>query len=249
MEIYLSATNGMRQIFENEINLSDVNILESFVSIKTWQIKFIHQFKNFMLDSGAFTLRKKPNVNLNDFVQSYIKFINENDVKLFFELDIDNIIGLQQVEEIRKHIETQTKKQTIPVWHPNRGKKYFEMMCDQYEYVSLGGVVNCDVKRSDYMKTFPWFIDYAHKTNTKIHGLGVTQFSVLKKCHFDSVDSSTWINGGRFGELHLFKQGQIQRFTSVTNDTKTRRLKNTKTTDAHNLNEWIKASKWASLYL
>lgn len=249
MELYLSATNNMCSFFETKINLSEVNILESFVSIKPWQTQIIPRFKNFMLDSGAFTLRKKTNVNLDDFVRRYINFINENDVKYFFELDIDNIIGLNQVEEIRKYIEVQTHKKTIPVWHPNRGIEYFKKMCDEYDYVALGGVVNCDVKKGNYIKTFPWFIDYAHKTNTKIHGLGVTQLSILRSCRFDSVDSSTWVNGSRFGELHLFNQGTIQIYKSVNKGVKTLRLKNVKTTDEHNLKEWIKASKWISLYL
>ncbi len=58
----------------------------------------------------------------------------------FFELDIDRIVGLEKVEEFRRRIESKTGKQSIPVWHSNRGWQYFVNMCKEYNYVSIGGI-------------------------------------------------------------------------------------------------------------
>jgi len=158
--------------------------------------------KDFLCDSGAFTFFTKGHtVTLDEwsrYVDEYIEFINDNNIHYFFELDIDKIVGINKVEEIRKRIEKRTGKQCIPVWHISRGWKYFERMCDEYKYVSLGGIVSSRSKK--YKDMFPWFIDYAHKKDVKIHGLGYTDTRMFKQYQFDSIDSTTWTVGGRFGE-------------------------------------------------
>lgn len=158
--------------------------------------------KDYLCDSGAFTFRQKnKTLDSNAFdryVDEYIEFINGYNVRHFFEMDVDNLIGLEKVEEYRKKIEKKTGKQSIPVWHSNRGWKYFERMCDEYEYVSIGGIAkNPNGKKLE--KVFPWFIDHAHKTGTQIHGLGYTITKNLKKYPFDSVDSTSWSGGARYG--------------------------------------------------
>lgn len=39
------------------------------------------------------------------YVSGYADFINRFDVKLFFELDIDNVVGLAEVERLRHKLE------------------------------------------------------------------------------------------------------------------------------------------------
>ena len=125
-------------------------------------------------------------------------FINTWNVHHFFELDIDRIVGLEKVEEFRRRIESKTGKQSIPVWHSNRGWQYFVNMCKEYSYVSIGGIAkNPNGKAIE--KIFPWFIQEAHRTGTQIHGLGYTDTKKLKQYPFDSVDSTSWSSGGRYG--------------------------------------------------
>lgn len=126
--------------------------------------------KDFLCDSGAFTYfskgKSKTLAEWDSYVDEYIDFINAYNIHHFFELDIDRIVGLDKVEEFRRRIEKGTGKQCIPVWHSNRGWAYFERMCAEYGYVSIGGIAkNPNGKAIE--KLFPWFIDHAHKTGLR----------------------------------------------------------------------------------
>ena len=168
-------------------------LLESFYSIEDWQIPFIKSSDLFLLDSGAFTfMRGNAKVDWADYIKRYAEFINKYDVKYFFELDIDNIVGYEKVLEYRKLLERLTQKKCIPVWHKSRGKDEFIRMCKEYDYVAIGGIVTKEIAKKDYKYMKP-LINIAHKNNCKIHGLGFTPTGLLKEYHFDSVDSTNWM--------------------------------------------------------
>lgn len=76
-----------------------------------------------MLDSGAFTfMRGNAKVDWADYIKRYAEFINKYDVKYFFELDIDNIVGYEKVLEYRKLLERLTQKNAF-LFGTNRGEK------------------------------------------------------------------------------------------------------------------------------
>ena len=70
--------------------------------------------------------------------------------------------------------------------------------------------------------------------------MGFTATKDLYKYHFDSVDSTNWLSGGRFGQLHIFNGKYIE-----SKSFKNKRAKNYKKIDEHNLKEWIKFQKYA----
>jgi hypothetical protein len=181
-------------------------------------------------------------IDWDEYIEQYADLINRWDVKLFFELDIDVVVGLAEVERLRKKLETLTNKQCIPVWHRNRGKDYFLRMCEEYKYVSIGGIVTQEIPRKIYEQAFPWFINIAHQNGCKIHGLGYTNISGLHKYHFDSVDSTAWLYGNRGGYLYKFKPdtGTLEQIQSKDKG----RLK-PRISALHNFIEWIKFSKYA----
>lgn len=198
--------------------------------------------KDYLCDSGAFTFRqKKKGLSSADFdyyVDAYIEFIKAFNVRHFFEMDIDNVVGLPKVEEFRRKIEQRTGRQSIPVWHSNRGWDYFKMMCDEYEYVSIGGIAkNPNGKALE--KVFPWFIEHAHKTGTQIHGLGYTDTKKLKQYPFDSVDSTSWVSGSRYGiSFEYTKLGMIGK-KNIYPDKKV----DGQMLDNHNLMVWTQYAK------
>ena len=207
----------------------------------------IPRLKGFLLDSGAFTfMQGKASVNWDEYVEEYAEFINWYDIELFFELDIDSIVGLKEVERLRKKLEDLTNKKPIPVWHVSRGKDYFVKMCKEYPYVALGGIVTQEVPRATYEKAFPWFIKTAHDHGAKIHGLGYTSIANLKKYHFDSVDSTAWLYGNRGGYLYKFnpRTGLIDKIDAPAG----KRLKSSEAA-MHNFQEWIKFQEYAEKHL
>jgi hypothetical protein len=213
--------------------------LESFWYFKPEQEKYLKKWKMFLLDSGAFTFMSGTGkTNFDEYLTKYIEFINKYDIKYFFELDVDSVVGYEKVKEYRKRLEKETGKKCIPVWHKSRGKYEFLRLCENYKYIAIGGIVTKEIKPDEY-KYFSWFIDEAHKRNCKIHGLGFTKTKQLEKTKFDSVDSTTW-NRGRFGDLYIFDNGKMK-----TKKKKGTRLKDGKKANAFCLEQWIKYQHYA----
>lgn len=218
-------------------------MLESFYYVLPWQIERIPQMKMFLLDSGAFTfMNGTGKADFDDYLERYIDFINEHDIKYFFELDVDSVVGYEKVKEYRARLEAGTGKKCIPVWHKSRGKDDFLRMCDAYDYVAIGGIVTKEITRGQY-PYFSWFINEAHKRGCKIHGLGFTDTALLKEYHFDSVDSTAWLSGSRFGNVYYF-----DRVNGVMKNVKAPKGKKTvhyKLVDQRNIDEWLKYQRYA----
>ena len=194
-------------------------ILESFWSFKEWQTPLIKEAELFLLDSGAFSFmnnqKKGKKITLEEiyeYLDRYIEFINKYDIKYFFELDLDVIIGYNEVLKMRKILETKTNKKCIPVFHKNRGIQEWIIMCKNYDYVAIGTSGKNDSawtrKNPNVIKKM---VDIAKKYNCKVHGLGFTNINLMKKIHFYSVDSTSWSSGWRYGVITLFKDKKFKK--------------------------------------
>ena len=104
-------------------------------------------------------------------------------------MDIENVIGMDKVLELRKYLEYSTDK-IIPVWHKGRGIDNYLKMCEDYagKIIAIGGFRGTDIRDDQYLM----FLKYARKHNCKVHCLGMTRTSVLDKVPFDYTDSSSW---------------------------------------------------------
>ena len=241
--VYLAGYKTIENIHKEPTD--DIWLLSSFFEHKSGRFgNYVYQDKH-ILDSGAFSTFKNPekarSFDWDNYVKKYIAFIKLTKQKLFFELDIDCVVGLEKVEYYRKQIEDAVGTQPIPVWHSNRGWNYFEMMCENYPYVSIGsGRYNTE----NYVSVLNKFIGVAHKNNCKIHGLGFTKTPLLHKLNFDSVDSTTWLCGIRGGHLYQFNNGIIKQ----VHKPKGTRAKY-KQVHLFNFNEWLKFQKYAQTNL
>lgn len=247
IDLYLAGGQGeRRRVGADAIAQLDVAILESFYYVDDWIIQLIPRLSKFLLDSGAFTFltSHKGKVDWEDYLRRYAEFINKYDIKLFFELDIDPIVGYEKVLEMRKWLERETGKKPIPVWHKSRGKSDFLKMCDEYDYVAIGGIVSKEITRQEY-KYFPWFINEAHKRGAKIHGLGFTNLEGITKYHFDSVDSTSWTTGNRFGAVYRFNGKTMVKYDKKEGQ----RLADSRAVAINNFNEWVKFQQYAETNL
>lgn len=239
-------------IYDKSIQGSHPYILESFLYVNKDTERLMPYYGDFLLDSGAFTFCKTGDFSLHkvdEYLERYADFIVKNKVGKFFELDIDSITGYDKVLEYRARLEKLTGRQPIPVWHRNRGKEEFVRHCEEYPYVALGGyaagVTAGDTKQKDYVKAFPWFIKTAHKNHAKIHGLGFTVLKGLEQYHFDSVDSTAWTTGNRFGYVYKFN-GRTMEKIPVPNG---KRMADSKAIALINFTEWVKFQKYADTHL
>lgn len=248
MEVYIAAQSKfIRDNLSQLGNVGNLSILESFYYADESTEWLIPRVGNFILDSGAFTFlaSRKKQVDWDDYLSKYIDFINRNRVELFFELDIDSLVGYEAVLGLRSRLEAETGRKSIPVWHKSRGRDEFVNMCREYDYVAIGGIVTKEITPDDY-KYFSWFVSTAHEHGARIHGLGFTNADGLLKYKFDSVDSSSWVYGNKYGMVQTFN-GHGMRYVSKKKTVG--RLKNHTDIAVNNFNEWAKFQRYARLHL
>lgn len=101
MKIFLAATtNGMSAKLRDDTvrECRPLYLLETFYNGEKACLKVMNDVgnDNFLLDSGAFSYMNGADVTLKAmqfYVERYIHFIIQNDVKHYFEIDVDNIFG------------------------------------------------------------------------------------------------------------------------------------------------------------
>lgn len=241
MKVCLAGTY-CRESMVTKVGMCDF-ALESFWYVKEWQLPKIKKCNLFLLDSGAFTFMSNSSkaVDWDEYVEKYADFIVRNDIKYFFELDIDSIVGIKEVERLRNKLETLTNRKCIPVWHKSRGLDYWKQMVKDYDYVAIGGIVTKEIKPKDY-DIFTPLLKIARDNNCKVHGLGFTGIKYLHKYHFYSVDSTAWSSGWRFGTLYKFTDGKFKKIKF--NDKRIKKEKGFEV-DLFNYNEWRKFQTYA----
>lgn len=246
MKVYLAAFKAIEKHFKG--STKDIYLLSSFYEHKTGKHgEYVCQ-KNHILDSGAFSFfggGKK--VDWKEYTKKYCSFIKKTKQKLFFELDIDKVTSLTHAEQLRDQIEQSTGRQPIPVWRPSRGIEYWHKMCENYPYVSIsasGAYDSSWTRKKESIPVINKMLLIARKNNSKVHGLGFTAMPLLHKLKFYSVDSTTWLNAAKFGEIQWFSNGIINKLQAGKLGKKTIKSKEKKML-INNFNEWIKFQKYA----
>ncbi len=247
VERYLESIKSSDKSQIQKFESANPYVLESFFYIQRnseWLMALRPFFRGFLLDSGAFTYLQGngKNVNWNKYIESYAEFINKYDIDLFFELDIDSIVGIKKVEEYRKRLEELTGKKSIPVWHKSRGLEYWKEMVSDYDYVAIGGIVTKEIKGNEF-PIFTPLLKMAKEKGTKVHGLGFTNFRGLKKYNFYSVDSTSWVYGNRGGFLWQFDGRDMLKHFNKGMKLEARKAA------IHNYLEWCKFGIYAEQYL
>jgi hypothetical protein len=210
-------------------------------------IAYHSQFKDFILDSGIFTYlngKDTKNVDWEKYIYDYGNFVKLHNIKNYVEVDIDQIVGLKEVERLRAKLEKQVGWQSMPVWHINRGYENWLQTCTDYNYVCFGAFITDNLKEDKYPFIRKFIYD-ADKLDCRVHGLGMTTYKWLKQLPFYSVDSSTWIAGARFGYIQYFKDGEILN----RNKQEYQKTKEGDDFIRHNAKEWVKYAHYVENYL
>lgn len=244
MELYLSGSITNDE-FKRLKEWGCLFLLQTFYEMKQWKEdkvkKVLESTKHFMLDSGAFTfMNTGKQVIWKQYVNEYIAFINKWDIEHFIELDLYGVLGVEKTEKIRRYIEHHTGKKPIPVYHGTMSISYFRMLCQNYPYVAISATGTIESSKwTKNTKALKQVIKIGHEHGAKLHGLGYTRLSNFNKIEvlFDSVDSTTWLSGARFGKWYCLKNG-ILYGKSMKNMGITREQFNN-----HNLKVWIDKQK------
>ena len=168
-------------------DLSDMNVLQSYAYMKPEHAEHYKDCKNFLMDSGAFTLmvsNKKGNIkdfDIRGFAKKYGEFIRKYNIDKFIELDIDGIFDMDTYIDCLHILQDSSGKDPMRVFHGWRGKEYFLELVKQKDYICFGGVAPGEMTLSSATKHFQWFLDKAHENNCKVHGLAFTSPEIICK--------------------------------------------------------------------
>lgn len=221
------------------------NVLASYYYIKNSTIDYQNKFEHFILDSGAFTLfNLKKNISKDEMIKycdDYSDFIIKFNIKNYVELDLDSIFGYDFVLDLRYRLENKVGWKCIPIWHISRGKEEFIKMCKEYPYAGIGGIAGGE-ELSLHKDKFKHLNRLARLYGCKLHGMGFTPSQGLKEHEFYSVDSTSWLSGGRFGQIYLFDKNRMRRIEKPKKSRVVDRL----SLNEHNLEEWIKYQEYLS---
>lgn len=172
-----------------------------------------------ILDSGAFSFAYGAHGGTSEreltaYADAYADFVRVHHVERYIELDVDNIIGIQSTRRLRDRIENRVGWQSLPVWHSPRGRDAWETDTRDYGYVAIGGIARARRQRKYLLPAVPWLIDRAHDNGALVHGLGFTAVRAFEKGvpRWDSADSTTWLNGGKYGFVYHFDGHSIHQF-------------------------------------
>ena len=89
----------LQRLVKEVTNFDNFNILESYYMLRNNEafMNLLMRCNSFLLDSGAFTFMQgthQGDVDWDEYIEQYADLINRYDVKLFFELDIETIVGM-----------------------------------------------------------------------------------------------------------------------------------------------------------
>jgi len=238
----------LKYVVENNTTLKNLlklrykpNMLVSFINLASsnqekvkWYVNQLRKQTNiFLIDSGAFTFMNSPHkakkTSLDGFVEQYAKFLRDNDIEYFFEMDVDSVTGYEKVLEYREFIEKVTKRKSIPVWHKNRGIDEYTKMLKHYKVVAIGGIV---IKELEVPKDIPMMnslTNLAHEKNIWVHGLGIGIKTLRYKFFFDSVDAFFFELFRRFRNTWVF---------DANKKLKQRKIKNVEIVDKEKLSQF-----------
>lgn len=199
---------------------------------------FLACCKNVMIDSGAFSAMNGTAIGVDweRYVYDYVQFLKKYKIKTYIELDLDKIIGFENVQKIQKYLELQIGCPPIYVFHKYRGFDWWQHITKKYQYCAIGcsGLIPGEKCMAD-TRILKYMVGIAHKNGCKVHGLAYTRLDELNspRIYFDSVDSTSWNGGGRFGVVYRYKDRKICKTVNKNKNIDYRAL------DEYNLRQWI----------
>lgn len=95
----------------------------------------------------------------------------------------------------------------LPCFHVLEGFEWLERYVERYSYIALG-VAGKQRQTGALMRWLTKCFRIADK-RVRLHGFGLMDWSHLTKLPWESVDSTTWMMGHRYGSQLIFAQNRL----------------------------------------
>lgn len=217
MQIYLagtsvskpSSTNLIARLFKNKLH-SYYHCLPKGFEEGWFKLNMQNKKVCLFLDSGAFSAHTQ---GIKIDIDEYAAFIKKNKKYIDHYANLDVIGDAEASLKNQKYLEKLGLK-PIPVFHYGEDISYLKYYIKNYAYLGIGGTVS--VSRIDRRKWLDMlFSQYLCDQKTglpkvKIHGFGLSSFSLMLRYPWYSVDSTTWVKAGSVGSIFVpkYKQGR-----------------------------------------
>ncbi len=192
------------------------NILESYHYV--WKDKYVKGMREdgakIFLDSGAFSAYT---LGAKIHLPTYVGYIKRNmDI---FRVE-DGVLMVAVLDGIGDPLETYRNQLTMealgvkpmPCFHAGEDERYLEWYIQNYDYISLGGMVGSSTKQLMLWLDRVWdkyLVDGSGRPRLKVHGFGITSIPIMERYPWWSCDSSSWIQAGSFGSIVTPEFGPI----------------------------------------
>lgn len=166
---------------------------------------FRHHKKTIFLDSGAFSMfTQNIKVDLNE----YATYIKTNKDFIHIASNLDEIgRGKEQESYNNQKILERYGAKIQPVHHARDDDKWLQKyLAEGYDYIFLGGMVP---ESTPYLRGWldhifgKYLVKKDGSAKVKVHGFGLTTTELMRRYPWYSVDSTSWVLAGRFGNIYL----------------------------------------------
>lgn len=193
MKIYFSALSKKHFEYLERYNIK-VDYLRSYFESRKNHKFFEHPcIKHFFLDSGAFSAANQgEEINIKRYAEYIFKYTDK--ITVYANLDVKG--DPEQTLKNQKILE-KLGLNPLPVYHYGEKLELLQYYCNNYKYIALGGLAG---ENLSYNKLDPWLTKIFNMfPNNKFHGFGMNNILLIKAFPWESVDSTTYLGGSKYG--------------------------------------------------
>lgn len=164
---------------------------------------FTPPYPEIFIDSGAFSAYTK---GAEITAEEYGKWVLEHKHLSVTYANLDVIRDWRGTVRNQEILEGMGLN-PLPVYHGGTPIYLLEEMLERYTYIAVGGLVGTGSRSNELMRNLMLIF---RKTDQKvaIHGFGAVDMKMQKAFRWYSADSTTWLNGHRWGKLRLFDRSR-----------------------------------------
>lgn len=212
MKLYM-AGDSMTEYQRVSIGMKDVSLPRPWRVLLSWYYYqkadldevfskyLVRPYPELFLDSGAFSaFMQGVTISLSDYAAWIKKY--QHLITLYANLDV--IKDAESTWRNQQRLEQEYGLSPLPVFHVSEPWDMLERYLATYPYIALGVA---GTRSHVYM---PWLVKCFKMAEGRAvyHGFGITTWEVLKAFPWYSVDSSSWGQGFRFGNVPVFDERQ-----------------------------------------
>lgn len=180
----------------------DYGILASYLEVRGKR-RLPEVDKLVFLDSGAFSVMTgKASVD----VKVYGDYLGQHRDKVAVYANLDVIGDPHGTAANQEYLEGRGFA-PLPTFHFGSDYHHLEALLDRYEYFGLGGLVPIARKRDTLFRHLDNCFNLIFKRGGSLprtHGWGMTGKDCLFRYPFYSVDSTSWLMGGKFRQRYAY---------------------------------------------